>query len=209
MEDKVTVSTAGKKLPLFVLFISIVYILIHVFNFPLIHEIEYSSVFSEGLIAVITLAGIFLLNVQDKKIYTVMTIGLILIFTAMCTDTLDEVYEQPNIITTLFEDLSLILGFIFINFGIYTWGKYSNDLNISLEKKVALEINKNKEKERIIFNQSKLSSMGEMIGSIAHQWRQPLNTLAIQLQFIEDDFEDGLVDKKYLNDFSKEKIFQR
>ena len=35
------------------------------------------------------------------------------------------------------------------------------------------------EKEKIIFQQGKLASMGEMIGNIAHQWRQPLSSISI------------------------------
>jgi PAS domain S-box-containing protein len=36
-----------------------------------------------------------------------------------------------------------------------------------------------KEKERILFQQSKMASMGEMLGNIAHQWRQPLSVISI------------------------------
>jgi PAS domain S-box-containing protein len=36
-----------------------------------------------------------------------------------------------------------------------------------------------KEKERMLFQQSKMASMGEMLGNIAHQWRQPLSVISI------------------------------
>lgn len=53
-----------------------------------------------------------------------------------------------------------------------------NKLNLSLQEKVKSEILKNKEKEKILFEQSKMASMGEMIANIAHQWRQPLSVIS-------------------------------
>ena len=41
-----------------------------------------------------------------------------------------------------------------------------------------LEMQKNIQQERMLQQQAKMASMGEMIGNIAHQWRQPLNTLS-------------------------------
>ncbi len=87
-------------------------------------------------------------------------------------------------------------------------------VNEKLTKKVEYEVSENEKKSAIIYHQSKLASMGEMIGNIAHQWRQPLSgisTLASSLSFnIEyDNYDkkntmDGLnkiVDTtKYLSD---------
>jgi C4-dicarboxylate-specific signal transduction histidine kinase len=52
------------------------------------------------------------------------------------------------------------------------------ELNLSLAKKVEEELEKNREKELIVFQQSKMAAMGEMIGNIAHQWRQPLSAIS-------------------------------
>ncbi len=46
------------------------------------------------------------------------------------------------------------------------------------QDKLDLEIIKNKEQERQNFQKNKLAQMGEMIGMIAHQWRQPLNAIS-------------------------------
>lgn len=64
-------------------------------------------------------------------------------------------------------------------------------------------------KEQLLIQQSKMAAMGEMIGAIAHQWRQPLNALGISIQDILDAYEHGELDKKYLEEsveFSNKQI---
>ena len=54
----------------------------------------------------------------------------------------------------------------------------TNVIAVEWEKKLNHEVKKNKEKERASFQKNKLAQMGEMIGMIAHQWRQPLNAIS-------------------------------
>ena len=59
--------------------------------------------------------------------------------------------------------------------------QYSNELqkvNNELELKIKQEVEKNKQAQEQIFKSEKLASMGEMIGNIAHQWRQPLSVIS-------------------------------
>jgi len=70
-----------------------------------------------------------------------------------------------------------------------------------LEKKVEEEIAKRKEKEKMLFQQSKLAAMGEMMDAVAHQWKQPINVINMQVDMIGYDFEDGLINQEYINEF--------
>ncbi len=67
--------------------------------------------------------------------------------------------------------------------------KEEKELNETLEQKVQDGINKQREQEQILIQQAKLASMGEMIGNIAHQWRQPLNALSLLIQNIQLSYE--------------------
>jgi len=52
------------------------------------------------------------------------------------------------------------------------------EINKNLEKKVIQEIRKNKSTQEQLFKSEKMAAMGEMIGNIAHQWRQPLSVIS-------------------------------
>lgn len=56
----------------------------------------------------------------------------------------------------------------------------------------------------MLIQQSKMADMDEMINAISHQWKQPLNALGIIVQDVEDAFDMGEADKKYLEGFTKQ-----
>ena len=72
-------------------------------------------------------------------------------------------------------------------------------LNTELEEKVIVETSKQKEQEQLLIQQTRLAAMGEMIGNIAHQWRQPLNALGLILQNIKFSYEIGELDEKMVD----------
>lgn len=73
------------------------------------------------------------------------------------------------------------------------------ELNQNLEVRVEQEIHLRLEKERLLVQQSRMAAMGEMIAAIAHQWRQPLNSVAAVVQDLGDAQAFGALDKAYLD----------
>jgi PAS domain S-box-containing protein len=59
--------------------------------------------------------------------------------------------------------------------------KQLKELNKTLKQRVLEEIKKNEEKQKLLFWQSRMASLGQMLANIAHQWRQPLTELNLTL----------------------------
>ncbi len=72
------------------------------------------------------------------------------------------------------------------------------DLTRNLEQKVQEEIAIRTKSEQMLVQQSKMAAMGEMLGAIAHQWRQPLNALGLIIQNIRDAQAHGELDRAYI-----------
>jgi PAS domain S-box-containing protein len=55
-----------------------------------------------------------------------------------------------------------------------------------------------REKDKLLLQQSRQAAMGEMLGNIAHQWRQPLNVLGLTVQQLGLSYESGTFSKDLL-----------
>ena len=73
-----------------------------------------------------------------------------------------------------------------------------NNMIDNLEFKIQEEINKRLEQEQILIQQSKLASMGEMIGNIAHQWRQPLAQISAIHMNMKVTYDFNKFTKEYM-----------
>jgi C4-dicarboxylate-specific signal transduction histidine kinase len=78
-----------------------------------------------------------------------------------------------------------------------------DDHKKNLQLKVEEEIEKREEKEKMLMQQARLASMGEMMDAVAHQWKQPIGTIGMMVDLLGYDFEDGDVDKKYIKEFQE------
>ena len=82
-----------------------------------------------------------------------------------------------------------------------------------MEERIKKEVEENLKKDRLLSQQQKMISMGQMIENIAHQWRQPLSVITTnasgmklkkQLNDLDDDFFHNAIDSvlntsKYLS----------
>jgi len=79
-----------------------------------------------------------------------------------------------------------------------------NNMIENLEDKIQKEINQRLEQEQILIQQSKLASMGEMIGNIAHQWRQPIAEISAILTNMKITYEFDKFTQEYMTSKMKE-----
>lgn len=82
------------------------------------------------------------------------------------------------------------------------------EFNEELTSRVEEEVEKNREKDLILINNSRLAALGEMIGNIAHQWRQPLNAIAIMIQSVHVSYELEDLPKEKFDEFVKDSMAQ-
>jgi PAS domain S-box-containing protein len=57
-----------------------------------------------------------------------------------------------------------------------------------------------REKDKMLIQQSRMAAMGEMLGNIAHQWRQPLNLLGLKVQQLGLLREEGELSGEVLDE---------
>lgn len=62
-------------------------------------------------------------------------------------------------------------------------------------KQVDPIIEESNKKDIYIISQSRQAKLGEMLGNIAHQWKQPLNSINVNMANMKDDFYDNNMTK--------------
>jgi len=94
----------------------------------------------------------------------------------------------------IFRNVMLVLLAILL-FILYHY-RNSRKLNQKLQENLAIQIHDIRQKDKIIFHQNKLTSMGEMIQNIAHQWRQPLAQINSAIGVIDNRlYQNSVCDK--------------
>ena len=79
---------------------------------------------------------------------------------------------------------------------------FNNTLQQRVEEELTAREAAQKERDldrQLLIQQSKLAEMGNMIGAIAHQWKQPLNAVALIVQELEDQYEYKELDRETMH----------
>ena len=77
------------------------------------------------------------------------------------------------------------------------------NLNKNLNNKIQLEVQNSREKDARLNQQSKMVSLGEMIGNIAHQWRQPLSVISTAASGLTLKNELSALSKNEIDEYSQ------
>ena len=102
--------------------------------------------------------------------------------------------------------ISIVLSVFLIIISIYI-SKILRKFFLKYNNRIAREMESNRKKDNLLYQQSKMAAMGEMLANIAHQWRQPLSvittiTTSMKLQK-ELGINDDATELKYLDNITK------
>lgn len=133
---------------------------------------------------------------RDKK-EGFLWLALIIVILSILTVT------EPKFGLDAVNYMTLIANLILVATIVYWYEKVKeNDrerlraLNATLQIRIDEAVLENQKHERMLIHQSKMAAMGEMIESIAHQWRQPLNIMGLSLTKMELDRNLDMLDEK-------------
>jgi len=73
-------------------------------------------------------------------------------------------------------------------------------VNEGLHEQIKKEVEANRLKDNILYQQQKMAEMGEIIASIAHQWKQPLAVLNVTSATLKEKNTADILSKEELND---------
>lgn len=90
---------------------------------------------------------------------------------------------------------------------------YDNDGNYIMSRSTVFDITEMKQTEEklrqndhLMMQQSRQAAMGEMIGNIAHQWRQPLNTLGLLIQQLPCFYGTEEFNSQFINTYAEDSM---
>jgi len=112
----------------------------------------------------------------------------------------EEDFKNKLIKTIWVIILFSILFTLLLVFILWLYAKNIEIQFIQYKESLKKHISENKKKDKLLSEQTKLASMGDMIGNIAHQWRQPLTVISTASSGIVMQKKFGIFDETKLID---------
>lgn len=124
----------------------------------------------------------------------------------------DSLYKDTFIVLSIFMSIVIATIFIFTLFIrrsinanhllleqlVDSKTKELRILNANLQKTIEYEVAQSHKKDLVMYQQARLASMGEMIQNIAHQWRQPLNSLMMLIQSFKSKASQDKLENEFV-----------
>ena len=81
-------------------------------------------------------------------------------------------------------------------------------LNVNLKKQVEEEAGRRLRHEELLIHQNRMASLGGMLGSLVHQWKQPLATISLLIEDLDDAYQAHEISESYIKDFLTQSLNQ-
>ena len=79
---------------------------------------------------------------------------------------------------------------------------------MKINKKLKAILRENKKQKKLLQKQARHAQLGEIINIIAHQWKQPLNTLSLLVSTIAQACDNNSFDKEHINNPKDKSLHQ-
>ncbi len=120
---------------------------------------------------------------RNDKVDAILVVDFSMKYHDIIVSSLKELDNTYKMSMAVFIIIFFMIIFFFI---LDTKREYQKDealkkvekINAELEKKIQDAVEENRKLDQVMFQQSRLAQMGEMLSMIAHQWRQPLSAIS-------------------------------
>jgi signal transduction histidine kinase len=129
------------------------------------------------------------------------TIGYFLMFRDFDSLNYQEINDFINIIKVTHLALIALVVLIYIVYYLKNRKQQIQQMNSKLQEMVDEKIKENEKQRQELFAQQKKGAMGDLIGIIAHQLKQPLNSISLTKEIIIADYEDAKIDDRSIEYF--------
>jgi len=185
--------------------INLIEYLIYIYVFALfVYFLEVVLVISNALLLLGFSISVLVFIVSHKGFTYGATMSVVLAFVSSYSVYLGiGVFQSNSTLDNVINYNLFILAHISMVFIIGVFFEERKKNIETLKNKITDEVNKNREQQLFLLQQSRQAQMGEMIAMIAHQWRQPLNNLSLANQLLVSKYTKGRLDDKAIEYFQK------